>query len=112
MNGSEAERYAEGFLLHQGLILLQRNYYCRFGEIDLVMRDGSTLVFVEVRMRTNQNFGGARGSITFAKRRKLLRAARHYLSSLGSEPPCRFDAVLLSGFGGSEIEWIRDAFGE
>ena len=112
LNGNEAERYAEAFLQRHDLVLLQRNYRCRFGEIDLIMRDGTTLVFVEVRMRTNPAFGGAAGSITFAKRKKLLCAARHYLAALKFEPSCRFDAVLLSGRGGKEVEWIRNAFGE
>ena len=112
MNGSEAERYAEEFLRRHDLVLLQRNYRCRFGEIDLIMQDGTTLVFVEVRMRTSEAFGGAAGSITFAKQRKLLCAARHYLAALKFEPSCRFDAVLLSGRGGRDIEWIKNAFGE
>ena len=59
LNGSEAERYAETFLRHHNLVLLQRNYRCRSGEIDLIMRDGTTLVFVEVRMRSSPAFGGA-----------------------------------------------------
>jgi putative endonuclease len=112
LNGSEAERYAETFLRHHNLVLLQRNYRCRSGEIDLIMRDGTTLVFVEVRMRSSAAFGGAAASITWVKQRKLLRAARHYLASLKSEPACRFDAVLLSGRDGKEVEWIRNAFGE
>ena len=112
MNGGEAEKYAEDFLQRQGRILLERNYRCRFGEIDLIMRDGTALVFIEVRMRTSQIFGGAAGSITPAKQAKLLRTARHYLASLKAEPPCRFDAVLLSGANGQEIEWIKNAFGE
>ena len=85
---------------------------CRFGEIDLIMRDGATLVFVEVRMRGSEAFGGAATSITPAKQAKLLRTARHYLSQLNSEPACRFDALLLSGTDGQELEWIKDAFGE
>ena len=112
MNGDEAEKYAEEFLQRQGLILLERNYRCRFGEIDLIMRDGTASVFIEVRMRTSQVFGGAAGSITPAKQAKLLRTARHYLASLKTDPPCRFDAVLLSGASGQEIEWIKNAFGE
>ncbi len=85
---------------------------CRFGEIDLIMRDGTILVFIEVRMRANEIFGGAAASITSAKQAKLLRTARHYLSELNSEPPCRFDALLLSGTNGQKIEWIKNAFGE
>lgn len=112
MNGSGAERYAESFLRYHNLVLIQRNYRCRFGEIDLIMRDGTTLVFVEVRMRTNAAFGGAAASITSVKQGKLLRTARHYLASLKFEPPCRFDAVLLSGHDGEDVEWIKNAFGE
>ncbi len=110
VNGAEAERRAEAFLERHNLVLLQRNYRCRFGEIDLIMREGATLVFVEVRMRASRNCGGAGESITERKRTKLIYTARHYLSSLKREPPCRFDAVLLSGREG--IEWIKDAFGE
>ncbi|MDN5752300.1 MAG: YraN family protein [Nitrosospira sp.] len=112
MKGSEAERYAEEFLLHRNLILLHRNYRCRFGEIDLIMREGVTLVFIEVRLRANPFFGGAAASITSSKRRKLLRTARYYLASLKTEPPCRFDAVLLSACNEHKIEWIKNAFGE
>lgn len=112
MKGGEAEQYAAKFLQHQQLVLLERNYRCRFGEIDLIMRDGMTLVFVEVRMRTSQIFGGAAASITLSKQAKLLRTARYYLAGLKTEPPCRFDAVLLSGADGQEVEWIKNAFGE
>jgi putative endonuclease len=76
------------------------------------MRDCATLVFVEVRMRAKAFFGGAAGSITLSKQERILRTAKHYLASLRKEPPCRFDAVLLSGSDGQHIEWIRDAFGE
>jgi putative endonuclease len=76
------------------------------------MRDENTLVFIEVRQRANDQFGGAAASITSAKQAKLLRTARHYLSELNSEPPCRFDALLLSGSDGQKIEWIQNAFGE
>src|SRR5687768_16598307 len=70
-------------------------YRCRLGEIDLVARDGGTTVFVEVRRRASSPCGGAAASITTAKRLKLLKAARHYLSRLGTMPECRFDALLI-----------------
>jgi putative endonuclease len=108
MTGIDAERFAEAFLKQHNLALLQRNYRCRFGEIDLIMRDGVAVVFVEVRMRKSPVFGGAAASITRAKQQKLVCTARHYLSSLKTEPPCRFDAVLLSGVDGHEIDWIKD----
>lgn len=112
LNGSEAERRAETFLKGQDLVLVKRNYRCRFGEIDLVMRDGVVLVFVEVRMRARSNFGGAGSSITLLKQRKLICTAQHYLASEAYRLPCRFDAVLLSGHDGERIEWIRNAFEE
>lgn len=112
MKGSEAERCAEQFLLQRKLVLLQRNYRCRFGEIDLIMGEERTLVFVEVRLRGSSIYGGAAASITPFKQTKILRTARHYLSGLRTESPCRFDAILFSGYHGEEIEWIKDAFGE
>ena len=109
--GRHAEELAAAFLHQQGLKLVARNYRCRFGEIDLIARDGKTLVFVEVRMRTSNAFGGAAASITAAKRKKLLRTARHYLSGVARPPACRFDALLISGPRHS-VEWIKNAFGE
>jgi putative endonuclease len=109
--GAFAEDAAAQFLAGRGLRLLERNYRCRFGEIDLVLSDGRTLVFVEVRYRGNRSFGGAAESITPTKRAKLLRAARHYMAAHRSFPACRFDAVLLNG-DTREVEWIVNAFGE
>ena len=108
--GKESEAVALDYLCRQGLYPVTRNYRCRFGEIDLIMRDGETLVFVEVRMRASKAFGGAQESIDARKQRKLLAAARHYIGALGRIPDCRFDAVLLNG--DSRVQWIRNAFGE
>ncbi len=102
---------AAAFLRARGLTILERNYRCRLGEIDLVAREGGTTVFVEVRQRASSAFGGAAASITSAKRLKLLRAARHYMSRLRTLPECRFDALLIEGEP-PQIEWIRNAFGE
>jgi putative endonuclease len=109
--GEAAESLAAAFLRGQGLIISECNYRCRFGEIDLIAREGTTLVFVEVRQRRSDNFGGAAASITAAKRRRLVAAARHYLARCRSLPPCRFDAVLVHGEP-PRIEWIRNAFEE
>lgn len=111
VSGTAAEDAAAAYLAAQGLQLVERNYRCRFGEIDLILRDGRTLVFVEVRYRRNRDFGGAAESITAAKRERLLRAARHYMASQSRFPECRFDAVLMHGAMG-EIEWMVNAFGE
>ncbi len=107
--GAAAERLAEQHLCAAGLRVLARNYQCRLGEIDLVCSEGDVLVFVEVRQRRSERYGGAAGSITAAKRLRILSAARHYLMRLGREPACRFDVVLLRGVT-RQIEWIRSAF--
>ncbi len=109
--GAQAEQVAANFLQKNGLSLLHQNYRCRFGEIDLIMQDGATLVFVEVRLRSSADFGGAAASIGAAKQGKLLTTARHYLSTLRKMPPCRFDALLLHSEDGSRIEWVKNAFG-
>jgi putative endonuclease len=106
--GAQAEALAADFLGRRGLSLVTRNFRTRFGEIDLVMRDGDTLVFVEVRLRAPSRFGGAAASITAAKRGRLVAAAEGYLAQLGREPPCRFDAVLLDGLDPARIAWERD----
>jgi putative endonuclease len=106
--GQTAEARAEAFLVKQGLAPVARNWRCRFGEIDLIMQDGATRVFVEVRLRSRSDFGGAAASVTPAKQRKLLAAARQYLSGLQTLPPCRFDVVALDGSGAPD--WIRNAF--
>ena len=108
--GAQAEQLAAQYLQRQGLKLLQRNYRCRYGEIDLILQDGATLVFAEVRLRSRGDFGGAAASIDAAKQAKLVRTAQHYLATLARTPPCRFDALLLQATDGSSIEWIRNAF--
>ena len=109
--GARAEQLAAEFLKQNGLSLLHQNYRSRFGEIDLIMQDGATLVFVEVRLRSRADFGGAAASIGAAKQGKLLLTARHYLSTLKKIPPCRFDALLLHAADGGQIEWLKNAFG-
>jgi putative endonuclease len=109
--GHRAEDAAVIFLQQNGLNMVARNYQCRFGEIDIIARDGDALVFVEVRMRSGGAFGGAAASITRAKQEKLLRTARPYLSGLARAPACRFDAVLIGG-GNSPPEWLKNVFGE
>ena len=105
--GAAAEALAASFLTAHGLAIVGRNYRCRGGEIDLIARDGDTLVFVEVRLRHNRAFGDAAESINAAKRRRLRLAAGHYLAGLAHEPPCRFDAVLLDALAVESIEWLR-----
>ncbi len=110
-DGGPAERLAAAFLEREGLKILERNYRCRFGEIDLVASSGPALVFVEVRARRSEAYGGAAGSITAAKRRRIVAAARHYLGRQRADRACRFDVVLVRG-AEQRIEWLQNAFGE
>lgn len=107
--GQASEELAATHLQAAGLTVVERNYQCRLGEIDLVCREGEALVFVEVRQRRSQRYGGAVWSITAHKRRRIVNAARHYLMRLGHFPACRFDVVLIHG-SAQQIEWIRSAF--
>ena len=110
-DGARAETLAAAYLSRQGLRIETRNFRVRGGEIDLICREGATLVFVEVRLRRNADYGGAAASITKSKQRRIALAAEHYLSAHGGwEADCRFDCILLDGLSDSAIEWIRDAF--
>ena len=111
--GFEAEKLAATYLINHGLKLVEQNYHCRFGEIDLIMMDAKMLVFVEVRLRSNSRFGSAGNSITVPKMQKLILTAQHYLQSHGqaySNSPCRFDAILMHAVTAESIEWVRNAF--
>ena len=105
--GGDAEERAAALLAQHGLAIVERNYRTRMGEIDLIARDGSCLVFVEVRSRAASAFGDALDSITIAKRRRIVAAARHYLMRFTRVPPCRFDVVALDA---GDPRWIRGAF--
>ncbi len=106
--GVQAENLAADFLVARGLTIVTRNFRRRCGELDIVARDGETLVFVEVRLRRYASFGGAAESITAAKRARLTAAAGLYLARLERTPPCRFDAVLLDSLDPARIRWVRD----
>jgi putative endonuclease len=109
-SGARAEELCARVMRGAGLRLLERNWRCRLGEIDLIAEEGGVLVFAEVRLRRGWAFGGAGESVTAAKRARLLAAARLYLSRR-PEAPCRFDVFLVDGPAG-DVKWIRDAFGE
>jgi putative endonuclease len=106
--GQSAEAVAQSYLQGQGLRPVARNWRCRFGEIDLIMQDGETLVFVEVRLRNRSDFGGALASVTPAKQHRLLAAARLYLGQMTTLPPCRFDVVAIDAR--QQPVWLRNAF--
>lgn len=103
--GDQAEQAALDYLEAAGLVLVQRNFSCRGGEIDLIMREGGSLIFVEVRSRRSDGFGGAAASITAAKQKKLQHAAQVYLAGLKALPACRFDALLLEA---GKIQWLKN----
>jgi putative endonuclease len=112
--GDAAEARALAWLQQQGLALVQRNYRvargpaARGGEVDLILRErDGTLVFVEVRSRSGAGHGGAAASISAAKQRSIVLAARFYLQGLAVTPPCRFDVVAIDG---PHIEWLQAAF--
>lgn len=103
--GHHYELAASAYLRRRKLTLVDQNFRCKGGEIDLIMRDGATLVFVEVRQRASSTQGGAAASITPAKIRRLVCAAQVYLLRLPVTPPCRFDVVAIDG---EQIEWLQN----
>lgn len=107
--GREAEALAARYLERRGLRVVQRNFRIRGGEIDLICQDGRILVFVEVRLRGRNDYGGAAASITAAKRGRIILAARWYLASK-PDVDCRFDCVLLTELDERTVEWIPGAF--
>lgn len=107
--GIEAERVACAYLKKKGLTLVCQNFQSRYGEIDIVMRDGNTLVFTEVRQRRNVQFGGAAYSITPSKIQKLTRTAMAFMQQYG-ETAARFDVVLMRDASEQGLEWIKNAF--
>jgi putative endonuclease len=113
LTGDHFEALACRMLEGHGLTCLARNYLTRDGEVDLIMRDGHELVFVEVRYRASSRFGGAAASITPAKRQRIVRAARHFLATRRGYggAPCRFDVVAYDGDTNEPTShWHRAAF--
>ncbi|MFC7288561.1 YraN family protein [Herminiimonas glaciei] len=104
--GQIGEDQALAYLQQQGLQLLERNFRCKGGEIDLIMQDGKSLIFVEVRMRSEQKFGGAAASIGSAKQKRLIIAAQIYLQRYKMPPPCRFDVIA---FDDKKMTWLKNA---
>lgn len=112
-HGKEAEQLALAYLQSRGLELVEANYHCRLGELDLVMKDGNSLVFVEVRLRRNPYYGSAAESVTRNKQDKLWRAALHFTASRPdlASLPVRFDVIALSDMQINDKCWIKNAFG-
>src|SRR6185436_20249498 len=104
-SGARAEELCAGLLRAAGMRIIERNWRCRHGEIDLIAEEGRILVFAEVRMRSGTSFGGAAESVTGAKRDRILAAARLYLQRR-PQASCRFDVFLVEGAPAS-VRWIR-----
>lgn len=108
--GQWYEQQARRFLETQGLLFVTANYYCRQGELDLIMQDQDALVFIEVRYRSSQQFGGALASISPAKQKKIRHTARYYLLNHGineAHQACRFDLVT---YDNGQCLWLKNAF--
>lgn len=103
--GDEGELQALHYLEQAGLCLIQKNFLCKGGEIDLIMRDGDSMVFIEVRTRTSMQFGGALASVTPAKQKKMWHAAQVFLLQQSGQPACRFDVVAIDA---GKIHWLQN----
>ena len=111
--GDRGEEAAADFLAQRGMRIMERKFRCRGGEVDLIVRDGADLVFVEVKTRSSREFGEGSEAVTAAKRRRILRAASLYLSARDSlSHPCRFDVVSVrfGAAGATLLEHLKDAF--
>ncbi len=107
-SGDSAEEQVHCFLIEQGLQPVTRNFRCRLGELDLIMKDGESLVIIEVRYRKSDRYGSALESVTPRKQSRIIAATRFYLSQHPSPCPIRFDVVAVSG--DASINWIKNAF--
>ena len=112
--GQEAESCCCDYLQKQGLNLIEKNFHCRFGEIDLVMKENNTIVFIEVRYRKNNHFGGAAASVTPAKQKKVRTSAESYLQINAIKNNARIDVVAMTenpdNVDGFSFNWIKNAF--
>lgn len=111
--GRGVEDAVRSYLIGAGLKFVAANYVCVGGEIDLIMQDGDNLVFVEVRYRQDDDYGGAVASVTKSKQHKIIHTAKMYLqeNDLWDKVPCRFDVVVMQNAGeNQEICWLKDAF--
>lgn len=106
--GTEYEGKAAEFLVQQGYEILERNFYTGHGEIDLIAKDGDTMVFAEVKYRKNLKNGYPQEAVTFQKRQRIIQSAQYYLYKSGiCDIPCRFDVIAIEG---EKITHIKNAF--
>lgn len=113
-SGNSAELFARNYLEQQGLVWQAQNFYNRAGEIDLIMKDGKTLVFVEVKYRKNASYGGPLAAVSSAKQQKIKQCATFFLQQEklnAYNTDCRFDVVgLLGDLQSPEVTWLKNAF--
>jgi putative endonuclease len=109
--GADKENQALKFLTSKGLKLVCRNFHCRLGEIDLIMQDKDTLVFVEVRFRSSERFGSSAETVSFHKQQRLIKTAEYFLLNFPQNLPCRFDVLAIRPHNTQSIDWIKNAFG-
>ena len=109
--GNQAEDEAYQYLLKQGFKLLEKNFSTKAGEVDLIMQDGESLVFIEVRYRKNADFGGAAASVTPKKQQRIIKAALAYQQRHSPQSSLRFDVVAIEG-DNRELNHIKSAFGQ
>ena len=113
--GALSEDVAALYLQENNLLVLQRNFRCKLGEIDIIAKDANCVIFAEVRFRKNDNYGSAAESVTNSKQKKIIRAAKFYLQTkiLATDLNFRFDVIAISqSIESPKIEWIKDAFNE
>ena len=112
--GVATEAFAKQYLLRQGLIFIDNNVHCRQGEIDLIMKDGPTFVFVEVKYRKNNHFGGAISAVSQLKQQKIKHCVAFFLHKANLNEyntPCRFDVIALEGnIQQPQVTWLKNAF--
>jgi putative endonuclease len=105
--GKKGEQAACRYLKKHGYALIERNWTCCFGEIDVIARDGDTLAFIEVKARTRSDYGGAEGALTLHKQRRIVAASRMYLSKVQTDLPVRFDLVTIQN---GKVKLLKNAF--
>ena len=109
--GQYYELKAQKYLVKNGLTFIERNYYCPFGELDIIMKDGDTLVFVEVKFRKNKVRGGAKYALSPQKQARLKRSIYHYLAAKNlTNNPLRIDYVAITGESSPDINWLKNVF--
>jgi len=112
--GKASEGFAQQYLTQQGLLFIDKNFHCRKGEIDLIMKDGDTLVFIEVKYRKNNNFGGAISAVSQSKQQKIKHCVAFFLHKANLNEyntPCRFDVIALEGdINQPQVTWLKNAF--